>query len=161
MERRWIELSLKILAPVCGLISLSGCSSNKADQDLSPEYVVLSITSLTGGTIDGTWDERDSEGRKILGDLALPSARTMADAVYFCGPLFVTIDRSWTHTEFVSFPSGSGEGKSDLEVVRCIRNNVGFAFSAGIGPALKPGETSDLDYTPFVSLQSKTPPPRP
>lgn len=162
MKPRWTELSTGGLAAVCGLISLSACSgkSNEAQQAPSQDYVVLSITSQTGGTIEGTLDERDSEGRKVLGDRSIPSPRTLADAVFFCGPTLVTMDTSWTHTSYVSFPSAKGDRQSDLKIVRCVQNSIGFAFSAGIGPALKPGKTSDLDYTPFVSLQSKTPPPR-
>jgi hypothetical protein len=157
MERRWIELPSGILATACSLISLTACSGGltEAKHDSSQDYVVLSITSQTGGTIDGTWDERDSEGRKVLGDLTIPSPRILADAVFFCGPTFVTIDTSWTHTSYVSFPSAKGDGQSNLAIVRCVQNHVGFAFSAGLGPEPKPGETFELDYTPFSSLHSK------
>lgn len=157
MERGCIELSTRVMAAACGLISLTACSGKltEAQHDSSKDYVVLTITSQTGGTIDGTWDERESEERKVLGDLTIPSPRILADAVFFCGPTFVTIDTSWTHTSFVSFPSAKGGRQSNLEIVRCVQGHVGFAFSAGLGPELKPGETSELDYTPFSSLQSK------
>lgn len=158
MGRSWTDLSTRGIATVCGLISLTACSgkSTEAQQAPSPDYVVLSITSQTGGTIDGALDERDSEGRKVLGDLSLPSPRTLADAVLFCGPTLVKIDTSWTHTSYVSFPSSKGDRQSDLEIVRCVQNHIGFAFSAGIGSAPKPGESYlELDCTPFSSLQSR------
>ena len=160
MPRMWASIFMAI----CGLSSSTGCSSEPAHvQDASPQqkHVILSITSLTGGPINGTLPCTDNADRPMSGGQCLPSARALEDAVFACGPSIVAIDRSWTHTEFVTFPvDWRPDAPSSLEVVRCVQRNVGFAFSAAIGTPSIPGIAPEGDDAPFSALHSPQAPER-
>lgn len=163
MDRKRNTLLLCALVAVfCTLGSLTGYFSKAfKSKDISPqpENVVLSITDLTGGVIQGTVRCTDNLGRALVNDACLPWEQTLADAVFSCGPSIVTIDRSWTHVKYVSFPVKSyPEEPTNLEVVRCVQSKVGFGFSATTGLAGIPGETpGNWDDAPFRALHSSRP----
>ncbi len=152
---------MKRILIMCGIIvSLAGCNREPHAAPSTPRYVVLSITEFTGGKIPGAVRCKDSKG-KYLPDpagLCLPSAPILADAVWHCGADIVTIDRSWTHVDYVYFPIyARSEAPSSLEVVRCVQQGVGFSFSAAIAPIGKDGwppSALDGDEAPFASLYS-------
>jgi len=148
-----------ILILCSGVVLLTGCNNEPQAAPATPNYVVLSITEFSGGKITGTVPCEDNKG-KPLPDPAgqcIPSADVLADAVWHCGGDIVTIDRSWTHVEYVYFPIDTRpEAPASLEAVRCIQQGVGFSFSAVVAPTRKDGPPSALDgdETPFASLHS-------
>ena len=159
MKRRPSILWVRNFVAALATISIASCSPEEArparDQS-QDKWVVLSITEFTGGMIKGSVPCTDDAGREILTGPCFSTADILMSAVFGCGPSIVTIDRSWTHTEFVSFPvNQQSEQPSDLEVVQCVQRKVGFRFSAAIGEAPKLGEHPGTDSSPFAPLQSE------
>jgi hypothetical protein len=161
MDRIMTNVSAQTFAAACGLISLTACSSpSTQDQGASAKHksVVLSITELTGGAINGTAQCKDKAGRMLMRDECLPSERALTDAVLACGPSIATIDLSWSHTRYVAFPTNwRPDNPSSLEVVRCVQSKVGFAFSAMVSDGPRPDEPPEGDRTAFLSLHSPRP----
>lgn len=141
-----------------GLGFLASCSLGPAQaQDASArkEVVVLSIVDLTGGAINGTARCTDEAGRMLMKNECMPSEKALIEAVFACGPKIATIDLSWTHAKYVSFPTDWRPGSpSNLEVVRCVQSKVGFAFSAMISTDTKQDERPDGNDTAFLSLHT-------
>jgi hypothetical protein len=73
---------------------------------------------------------------------------TLMRAVFSCGPSKVTVDLSWTHSEYVSFPTNWAPGNpSSLDVVKCIQREVGCTHP--VRTAAKGGSLPDLaSYLP-------------
>lgn len=139
-----------------GLAACSPKPTQNKDDTTSNKYLVLSLTEFTGGMIKGKIECSDSKGRFIMNDECMPSDQTLGEAAFACGPSIVSIDRSWTHVKYVSFPVNWRPGNpSSLEVVKCIQSKIGFTFSAHIGAAPTPGGSPEKgDNTPFLSLHS-------
>ena len=121
------------------------------------QLVVLAITSGRNGyedPIKGTVP-CDFERGMFCGRDAVELAR----AVLSCGPLQATIDRSISHVEYVYFESNlrerlpAVEFPSDLEIVRCVQQSVGFRFSAGM--ASSSDDLPALDQHPFEPLHER------
>ena len=157
IPRAWMQTSMA----VCGLLALAACSPlSTQDQEASTAHaaVVLSITDLTGGSIKGAVKCTDEAGRALMSYECFPSEYTLQRTIFSCGPSIATIDQSWTHNTYVTFPANWGPGKpSSLEVVRCIQSKVGFAFSATMGTTPMPGDNPEGDGTIFQSLHSTRP----
>lgn len=141
---------------------MMGCSSpSKVDTgNQVAKLVVLSIDDNYSGSIHGTARCTDDKGKQIMRPQCLASSDILMGAVFHCGPSKVTVDRSWTHSEYVSFPINWAPGNpSSLDVVRCIQREVGFPFSAVIASATEPGEfPAEGDDAPFVVLHSRNRP---
>lgn len=151
---------MKIFLATLSLGAVAACSQTPQTpgNQHQAKYVVLSMTDFVGGNIAGGISCEDDKGQIIISDECTASAPFLAEMVAECGPPVVTIDLSVLHGEAVSFPVDTQpEGSSSLEVVRCVRRNVGFSFSAAIAPGRKDGEPPsqfDGDETPFASLHS-------
>jgi hypothetical protein len=147
------------------LFSLTSCTEGAPTKgsERQGKYVVLTLFSPTGGAIKGTAQCHDDEGRDLEGGQCLPWIGTLGGAASKCGADPVTIHRGASHAEFVYFPAnrrGDRPGSpSNLDIVRCVQADVGFAFSAEIA-ASSPSERSYQvgDDSPFLSLRDRNEP---
>lgn len=93
----------------------------------------------------------------------LPWIGTLGEAALKCGASPVTIDTGAIHMAFVYFPANRRRSMpnapSDPDIVRCVQEDVGFAFSAEIA-ASSPGELSYQggDNSAFSALSSHNEP---
>jgi hypothetical protein len=140
---------------------LAACTSEPVSRPTAEtQLIVLSITEFTGGPIKGEAVCEDKQGRALLDAPCLPEASVLANAVLNCGPTQVTIDVQ-PHASHVFFPaqpsaaSSSPRAGSDVDVVRCVRKRVGFAFRAGRS-ALPPAvAVVEPDERAFRSLHAQ------
>jgi len=162
MDRFFSQTRAIVAAFAIGSASLAGCSSQPtvATENPTAKLVVLSIDDNLSSPIAGHAQCKDDEGRPVMKPQCFASYDTLMRAVFSCGPSKVTVDRSWTHSEYVSFPTNWAPGNpSSLDVVKCIQREVGFPFSAVIAPATEPGEFPAAgDSAPFAALYSRKQP---
>jgi hypothetical protein len=120
--------------------------------------IVLAVQTGPGvseGPIQGQAPCEGDLGRMIPPCLA--DDVELARAVLSCGPVEATIDRGASHRLFVHFRARLSERfpgmPADIDIVRCVRSRVGFAFSAGVAK----DDSGILDATPapFEILHSK------
>ena len=162
MDRFFSQTCASVAIFVIGAASLAGCSSKPtvATENPTAGLVVLGIDDNLSGPIQGHAQCKDDKGRPAMRPECLASYDILMGAVFSCGPSKVTVDRSWTHSEYVSFPTNwAPANPSSLDVVRCIQRKVGFPFSAVIAPATEPGEfPAEGDDAPFAALHSRKQP---
>ena len=81
----------------------------------------------------------------------------LAQVVLQCGPEEVTINRGLSHRILVYFPAGMHERfrsvPTDAEIVRCVKDRVGFSFRAFITD--DPTSLASEDEEPFAPLHSR------
>jgi hypothetical protein len=98
-----------------------------------------------------------SEAKAGLTAPCLADDIPLAEAALECGASQVSIDRGNSHRDLVYFPARVHERfrsiPTDHDIVRCVRDRVGFSFRASLseGP---PWERRE-DERPFVPLHSR------
>ena len=148
---------------LCAALLGLGCSqaepSTSTNQAPAAEKFVVIETdhghaTVVGGPIKGSVACSQAEppsGVCLAHDLPL------AEAVLNCGPVQVTVDRRTSHQSIVYFSAGMHERfpsiPPDLDIVRCVQQQIGFSFRAYISD--DPTEVGARDQRPFVSLHSR------
>jgi len=162
MDRLFSQTCATIAVLAVGSVLLAGCSPKPmvSTENATAKLVVLGIDDNLSGPIQGHAQCKDDNGRPVMKPQCLASYDILLGAVFSCGPSKVTVDRSWTHSEYVSFPTNWAPGNpSSLDAVKCIQSKVGFPFSAVIASATEPGEFPAAgDDAPFRVLHSRKQP---
>jgi len=147
-------------AGLAALFAASACSRSVPQQAQAPAAQPVVVLEIWEGLaenprapIQGSVACTD---RSPFDPLCTEDDGRLAEAVLQCGALEVTIDRSSSHVRFVHFPAGLHARfeaiPADLDIVRCVRDRVGFRFAAGI--ARDRSALDGADRRPFASLHA-------
>jgi hypothetical protein len=145
------------------MISAASCSRSAPEKTEAPAARPVVVLSIWDGPpesprapIQGSVACID---RPLFDPLCMEDDGRLAEAVLQCGSLEVTIDRGSSHVRHVHFPAGLHERfdaiPADLDIVRCVRGQIGFRFAAGI--ARDRSSLEGADRRPFESLHAPEP----
>lgn len=154
-QRHWS----KTLAAVLGALLLGSCSKTTFKQP-STEVVVLEAQFARDGEDYGAIKgDLSCDGPPVPDDLFCGKSNlSMARAALTCGAKEVTIYQGWIHSDIVYFPARMHDKfeaiPTDLEIVRCIKKQLGFSFWAGIAKSGDPTTILETNGHPFLSLHS-------
>ena len=137
-----------VLAPAW-LVSCASEPQVERQSSQHIDYVVLTMASLTGGSIQGSVACRDP-----MEFACLPAGINLMQAVQSCGPEMVTLDTSAMHYQSVSFPAKWPGTPPAVDVVQCVQSKVGLRFSAFIAQGLGTEAGLAGDDKAFVGLHS-------
>ena len=141
---------------LCGL-TVAACTdpSSSISAKSDARTVVIEVYGAT--TEDGQKSGRYIDGVAPKGShLSAHDDLAIADAALACGSPTVTVNRSYSHVAYVSFPSASSFNNdgfirpSDFEIIKCVQRRVSVPFRPGIA------DTDEgivgADFSPFQAL---------
>jgi hypothetical protein len=155
-------------APALALLAVA-CAPGGAEPPAEERIVLLSVSHgdpFTGASFDTIAGTGSCPEPIAMEPHCVPGGLALAEAALGCAQSEVTIDLQRNHVEFVHFRAELPEAvrrlhpeppveATPLETVQCIRERIGFRFSAVLAPgrsALNDPQTHDA--RPFAGLHS-------